>query len=597
MVLGRRMEQLKWKLVQCLIACFVVLTPLSMFFYWYHTGTTPLGWDTPKYIYEMRLLVEKGPLNLITLNYAFFLYSLIGGGISLLFNISPYYVEIYFPIVLLLALIFTWYNLSRKWFENGKISTLTFLFTLTCFSTFNFPIFRHANLLGFILALIGVTYVPKFYQGKVSRKYLAGVWGIFLLGSLSHPHTMVLIWGILFLTTLILLAPSEIREKVGIHCKMKHNWMKNAFKRTMLVGGAVFLPVILGILGQGKKLVYKPGFVRNPFPIFFYYRLREVFFDFGGFMIVFFSLGFLVIWRRLKQQQRNLRFKDALLVGWTLVPIFLLILSLFFHPFTVYARRALLLLPAPILEAIGVRRFLAIIKEKLPLTSLSSLGLHQEKTQMGVLLTSLIVIPTIGTEYFIFDRFTPARRYVSEKTVKQLKFIGKQTKKQRKPIFMMVTPDLDEQSIIKAWDGWIKLYVGDFYIYPGTIHNLLYSERPRIPEEVAQWYYRETKQEGMLDHESLEKHQIYVLPEFYRKGDFTATEAARLHEWKKGIHLLNISTSMAITSRRKSVEAFSNGFSTIYTPSSYSYRKMIGLNRSISLNNSLLLDVGGRNNE
>lgn len=152
----------------------------------------------------------------------------------------------------------------------------------------------------------------------------------------------------------------------------------------------------------------------------------------------------------------------------------------------------------------------------------------------------LILSPIVGTEYLIYRHYTPPHRYISSKTVHQLQWIGERTEQTAEPIFLFYTPP-DTTFKVRAVDNWIKCYLNKFYIYPGSITMLLDLKEPRDIYGAAQKYFNEMEDDGILNDSELTQHTIYVLPKFYKQGNFNTSERALLIKAPKGIYRLNSS--------------------------------------------------------
>lgn len=532
--------------LQVFLGTLIPLIIVSFFIKLYMTGATPLGWDTPKYIHGMRM-IKRGDINEFlefSLHRDHLLYSLLGAFFSIIFTISPYYIEIYLPIFLSIVPVFAWYILSRKWFDNRKISTFTLLLTIAWYPTFNYPIFRHANLLGLIFLLVFFTYLPDLYEKReVSKKKLAALWMLFFLGALSHLHTFIFMWGVLFLTALLPFIPKTIRAKLGFHFEIDEKSRKKLIKRILLLGSGPLLLFALFFMVKGGAVIYREKFSVDPI-LYFLNRWRiEVFLDFGGFLLAFFVFGLILLARRVKKSQ-EFKFKESLLLIWCSVPFLLFCVSFPAPKLGVYARRTLLSLPLPLIEALGVNKFFNGVNKKIPFKRLSSLGIPRKRTQMGVLFTGLVLAPIIGTETLIYEELTPPPRHISEKTVNQLRWIEKHTAKDEEPVFVIYTSKKWTSSLAGLWNDWIKIYLDNFYIYPGTIENLLASNRPNVTlRGDALSFYKEMKKEGMLNNTELKQHKVYILPEFYKHGNFNPKEEHLVRLPQRDIYLLQISSS------------------------------------------------------
>lgn len=541
-----KMKEERYRVFQISFGSLVILIILLFFVNLYMTGATPLGWDTPKYINGM-FMIKEGNMNEF-LEYSVhrdhLLYSLLGGVFSIIFNVSPYYIEIYLPILLSIVPVFALFNLSKKWFKNREISLLTLLLTIIWYPIFNYPIYRHANLIGVIFLFVLFTYLPNLYEKeKVSKKHLVTLWILSLLGSLSHLHTFVFIWGILFLTALIPFLPKMIRVKLGLNFKIDGESRKKLMKRIFFLGSAPLFVFLLFLMRKGERVIYREKFSFDPF-LYFLNRWRiEVFLDFGGYLIIFFFFGLILLARRNKKNQ-EFKFKENLLLVWCSVSLLLFCFSFPFLQLGVYARRALLSLPLPLIEALGVHKLFTVLKKKTPFQRLSSLGIHKKHTQMGVLFTGLVLVPMFGTGTLIYKELTPAPRHISEKTVNHLRWIGNKKKNCEEPVFVIFTSKKWTSSLAGYWEDWIKCYIEDYYIYPGIIKNLLASKRPEvILEGDALSLYKEMKEEGMLNNTKLKQHKVFILPEFYKHGNFNPNEEHLVPIPQRDIYRLQVPSS------------------------------------------------------
>ncbi len=536
------MKGRNWDRIDMLIGVFSISFLISLFLHWYSTGSSPLGWDTPKYIHNMLVLKEAGLRSFLKhSNYEYLLYSFLGASIAIIFRIDPYYIVIYYPILLAILLMFMWYHLARKWYNTRIVASLTLFLTIAWYSLFDFPIFRQNNLLGFILSLYILSLLPDLFEDdEISKKRIFGVWSLFLLGGFSHPHTLIFFWGILFLTSLFLLISNFIRRKVSFIPSKGNNGNKVGHERrffllVLLFGFATFIPVFIGVsIGEGTSMIYRSGLAKQPLS-YYQSNKNELFVAFGGFLAIFFFYGLLLATTRGILFQRM---KETILFLWILIPILTFLFSFRHHFLVLFARRSLLSLPLPMVEAIGIEKLMNITERNLDIQNMPSPRL-QQIVSLGIVLTFLIP-PMVQTEVRIYDELNPARRYISEKTVQQLKWIRAHRDDAQKPVFVIFTSVRWTASMVSVWDDWLECYIRKFYIYPDTIEQLEQLNRPRTLQWILYGYYNEMRKEGVLNHTELANRSIYVLPEFYRHGTFGPNETKHLTEINHEIYLLQI---------------------------------------------------------
>jgi hypothetical protein len=172
-----------------------------------------VGWDTPVYLYRTSVLIEKGLVSFLQassngsngLLYYFLLYILYtttGQSLFLLEKIVP--------SILFGGLLITPSLVMFVWTRRTHVSLVCLLFTLAWPAPYLLAADLDSNLLGFILVLLAMSFVPR---GLLSspRDYLVSI-VLMIAASLAHPSAVY--FGLVIVAGVSLAMILRIRRRI-----------------------------------------------------------------------------------------------------------------------------------------------------------------------------------------------------------------------------------------------------------------------------------------------------------------------------------------------------------------------------------------------
>lgn len=306
----------------------------------------PVGWDTPWYIRNLRIIAERGLPTFFMETQAedgrINLYSILGHFVSSVFHVSIIDTEKIFPIIIAAFFPLVNFLIVKKFLKSWRLSLLAMFFSITDFNIMRLTVDLHRNLLSFLLVEIALfLFLPDLLKRLSYRKFVAFV-VLLVLAGLSQLETFALV-----MLTLSILLLFHIWQRQFQRAKLLFLYIIVPSSLVTLFEFP-FLPMLLRthkLFDSSYKFVFE-DYVANQF---------DYLFCLGTTLIPFFFVG---LYSSLSTFYENRResFLSTIAV-WNL-----LVFAGSFLPWLtikIPGKRFLLLATVPLLSSIGLAKILA----------------------------------------------------------------------------------------------------------------------------------------------------------------------------------------------------------------------------------------------
>jgi hypothetical protein len=468
-----------------LIFIITIILVFTFFYIFYPINLLPMpvGWDTPRYIWQMRAVAEN--LDFIAkIDFNNFIYILLGS-LFVRLGVDAFIVELLLPPTLLLTLLIeTLFFLTRL--QPGKNWWTYILMAISWFSAYRVAADLHNNLLALNILLPSV-YTFYLYLRKGKKRCLGVLFFLFILSSFTHIESTLFLTFILILSVFINKDLGKIRKVVIASLLIVAILPATAFYYFHI---EKLLKFSGGSFGKSTMELWRWIIYLGPAGFIGIYQLvSEIWIKFadGDFLRKFFAV-------------------------WGFVSILFGLIQYLEPSFMLFSERAVILFPAP---------FLAIhkVKEIDPRIILGKNYCWRKKLKFSVpiLTASFNILIILSMNFYNI--------HIHPQAYRDLLFLRE--KFPNKPIILVVDySDRYAGEIGQHINDWGKVVVGNMYVYVGNIYYL----RDWMPTPFFYWSSRQASnilfQEICSNFQSLnEAVVIYgldfteftVLPEDYKE--------------------------------------------------------------------------------
>jgi len=453
------------------ILYFFVLT--APYYVWGHVP--PVGWDTPWYIYNMRLLAEQGPYSLFEKTPGINLYSVFGYVISSVFRISFVDIEKFLPIILATSFSLVNYKVIKRMTKSWKLSLLAMVFTIFDWNILRLATDLHRNLFSFLLVEIALFLLLPDILEQSSKKKVTAFSILLTVSGLAHLETFALATLVLFILFLFYLKWRLFQEaKILLLCILLSSLLVIVFE----------IPFILRYL-EGHPLLNAS---QSSAPRFAY--PWDYFISLGVALIPFYVVGLHMSFSAFQGKSEK---SFLALPLWNLV-----LIAGSFLPFlitTVPGARFLFLVTIPPLATIGYTK--VCTKKSLKF-----------KTAVLLIVTLSAVILRIA---YLSTSYLP---WISKDNYEKLLWINDD--KQDKPYIFVLYFDKTQWTsgfaeLNRHWVWALSGTRANFYF--GKVENLLNNEPTRSDidyiNSTSYYFWNE------LENLTLKNARIYIIAEWY----------------------------------------------------------------------------------
>ena len=462
---------------------FLVL--ISPYYIWNYTP--PVGWDTPWYIYNMRLIAEQGVYPLFERTPGINFYCVFGYVIASVFHISFVDTEKFLPIILAMCFALVNFQIVKKLSKSWKLSVYAMAFTIIDLNVLRLATDLHRNLFGFLLIEIALFLLLPDFLERTSMKKITVFVLLMTMAGISHLETFAL--SILVLLILLVFY-----------------WRQRSLRKAKILLFCIAVPCALVIALEYPYLLdyLKEYQFFDTAVNFSFQQFAAAPWDYGIYLgiglLPFYIAGLYSSLTTYKKNQKN---------GFLAIPLWniILIAGSFLPLLTIKIRgvRFLYLATVPPLATIGYAR---LCNKK---------GL-KFKT---VTFTIVLVLAAISRAYYLSTSYTP---WISETNYKQLTWIDGDNHNKPYIFVLYFNKTFYTSGMAEIDRHWVWALSGTKgIVYFGTVENLLKKQ----PTNSSDPYINATSYFfwGAIENLTLNAVRIYTIADWYTANltNFTPT--------------------------------------------------------------------------
>lgn len=457
---------------------FLILDSLVFVLPYYLKGyIIPVGWDTPWYICNMRLIEEQGVFPLFVKGHGINFFSILEYLFASAFNISFMLTATIVPIMISLLFPLVSFQIVRRFTGSRKLSLVAMAFTIVDYNIVRMTVDLHRNLFCLLLSQVAVFLILPHLLEKASKKDLFIFVSLMAMAGLSQVETFAVVMVMLFLLSI-----SYIR-KHSLHAA-KLLWLCILIPTLFVISvEAPFLPIFIEghIVLNPTVNPYRQDFVAQPWSYLV---------SLGAGLFPLYIIGMYCL---LKKTGKDLVGHECLLISfWN----FVVIIGSFLPWFGVRVPgwRVLLLTTVPPVATLGFAKLFSkrssVSKKKL------------------VVLTVLI---TLSLATIIVSQIRSYKPWISEENYAKLVCISNENQNSSCIFVLCLNKSLESAGFHR---NWVWAVVGTrTNVYFGNVDSLLRSE----PTNFKDTYLNATSHIFWddLKNFTLEATNIYLIEEWY----------------------------------------------------------------------------------
>lgn len=494
-----------------------------------------IGWDTPAYIYSVRILEREGFLSFLQFfEYSRFPYSLI---LFLFDSVWPQglfaFVRV-LPTTLAFVATFLVGLVLSRWFNDDILAVFGVIFSYIWIAPYILASNLYAQLLTLVLSLLWLHYAFAPQTRLVqSLSYVT-----FLVASISHVYTMIFMYVVFILANITWILS---------HMKQGRN-NKEFVARAIILGALLMIPLIASTLLGGSTRIFGP--LLNP------QQMGEtgtrsiagslVFICFGGNLILIIPIALLIAFQSMmKAPLADEKLKYLFIIWWTVLALTMPIISYVWPSLLSYAERMIIITPVPMLLAIFVRKLPTYLTQPMairrrienPKVSRVLSSKWSRRTLVSFVIASMFIS---NVNPILDNSKIYLASYISPDIANRLESLKSVVQYEEKPLFIIDSSESLIGDYADLWHNTIGAYVGPHYIYLGPMQNLAHLRRTLFSSEKSDtWsrkFFGQLEEDDILSYDSLAGRPIFLLDCLYGLKDY---EKQYVDEIKDGIFLLN----------------------------------------------------------
>ncbi len=463
--------------ISCATVFIVVGFALS-YFLWGHDGL-PIGWDTPHYVEQSKIVASQGPLALIASQGPYdFVYQLLSGFIVWC-GVPAIELEIFLPIALSAMIP---YLLSRFALisPDRQMAAAIALASPGWYAIGDIAADKHANLLGLVFLLAAI---PLLFRTN-SIKELHGLMGFVLIGiaSFTHIETTLFIIAIVLITSVTL---STFRPVIAISA------------------ATVSIPAAIIYVTHFLQLIGLTGY---SLPV---YDLEPVWF----WVLIFGALLPLAVYGIVAPVIGSRSRLEAFTIIWASCSLIIGLSQYFDAQTYTFAQRAAALVPAPLLAAVGFMRARSwASKVKLETTRLRNL-------RKWALITALVLLVVSWPLTYVATAYQYQGVFLTSSAYQRLEWVSNNIRFASTPIFVYNDNDLNAGGYGDLYSNWVGAIVGAHLSYLGQVDYLAQLQQTPFSNVVSRLhsaiFMKEMSDAGVTNQTVLLRHPIIIIQDFY----------------------------------------------------------------------------------
>lgn len=516
---------------------------LFIFLYYYIVNLgedIPIGWDTGYYIFCCKYIAMKGCLRyLLYVEYHNFIYPLFLYLTKMIFSLNCIEIERILPpilhclIILLLpyGIFLNEYSFSKERLISNRLFFISFLSSLLLWiSLYRIASDLHANLLSMIFLSIFLIMSGNYYLNSHKRFFILSIIAeIMALFTHIEFSTFFLITYFLTFSLLKIIKPNII--------KVKYIFLISILFIIFLISLISFPHVfkMISLLTTNLQSKVRPIEFKIYVIFILPYILHIIFFMF---LCIFYF--------------RKICFINTFFYVWSGLTILLYGVYLF-KPYTVaFYRRALITVPFYLILGCNFFLLSRIFKKRYSKIITINLLLRDKRLKtfsikiyflVNILLFFILSLPIaltiLSTSPIYFQTF------LNKKQINTLKYISIYKKTiigDKIPVFIVNTIDKYAGDFALLYRYWFFIYVGESYVYLGTIDNFLNFRRTNYvyssSNQISILLYNELQNKGLFNIYNIRNFTIIYVKCFNYPHDNALLRKFFIHVGN-GIYILN----------------------------------------------------------
>jgi len=471
-------DTLRLRLAVVCATAFIIAGFALSYFLWGHDGL-PIGWDSPHYVEQSKIVASQGPLALISIQGPYDFFYQLFSGFVVWCGVPAIELEIFLPIALAAMIPFP---LSRfALFSPDKgIAAVIALAAPGWYAIGYIAADKHANLLGLVLLLAAIPLLFRTNSIKAPQSFL----GLALIGIASFTH----IETTLFLVTIIFIASAVF----------------STFRPIIALSAvAVSFPASILYVMHFLQLISLTGY---SLPV---YSLEPVWY----WLLIFGALLPIAIYGLLAPIIGGRSKLELLAIIWAACSLVVGISQYFDAQVFTFAQRAAPLVPAPILAAIGFVRIRSWANKVRPETT------RPRNLQKWVLVTAFVLLILSWPLTYVATAYQYQGIYLSSSAYQRLEWISNNVRFADTPIFVYNDLDLNAGGLGDLYSNWVGAIVGTHLSYLGRVDYLVQLQQTPYSNVVSRLhsavFMKEISDAGITNQTILLMHRIIIIKDFY----------------------------------------------------------------------------------
>ena len=495
------------------LAKMVVFSSLALFMFFgfcylvFGHDWLPIGWDTPRYVWGMQMVVDNGVFVFIREHdYYNFVYYVLGGFLVFC-GVSPFIVEIFLPISLCVLISFVCIFIFREFVEDSWMFFVSWLFLVSWFAVYRLGADLHANLLGLLLVLSASYFFLRLLEkSSLLSRFL--MYFLMFLASFTHVE-VTLFFTVIFVFTIVLMRWSSAIA----------SWLRVFLECLGLVlivapASLLFLRHQMNLLSYGVVIRFPPTDVLT-----WIYQT--------GVTLPVSLLGAFYVLKSLVIEREKKSPYFVFVSSWVTVSVVIGLVQYGFPAFGSFSGRAITLFPMPFATGLGFKELL----------SKKGLSWSDWWRKIRILAIVSFIITMVAAPFF-------SRVYISHDAYRRVSWFSSSFDSQYLPIFVYYDIDLYSGSLGELYDNWVRAIFGEHFAYLGRIDFLVSGFETPFSRDVSRAFSKRVLSEligaGVWNSDELFKHPIVVIEDFYLPRPLPLYFLSMFDEVYDGVFLLNV---------------------------------------------------------
>ncbi len=458
---------------------FIILSIALYYVLLAHNGL-PIGWDTPHYIGGALIVAAQGPAALLALQGPYdFVYQMLEG-VFVWGGIPGTIVETFLPIVLAGSITYLFARLLVA-HVNPRAAIFVALATPGWYAVYRLQADLHANLLALTLFLSALVLISRTKSVRDTHCLL----GIALMVVASFTH----IESTLFLVSVILISSVT---------RLRPYPFKLAIAATLAIMPAAFFyagHLLQELVASGGSLEFSTAQTFNSWIIIL------------GLLLPFTIIG--LLWTIVRPRS----WLEIFAAVWGVASIVVGISQYVTPQTAIFAQRAIILIPTPLLAGLGIYRLSLI------LPNLKAPRIPMRYVRIG---TTFAIIAILALSWPVTSILAAQNEkiFLTSAEYQQLEWVSANMKFSNTPIFIYNDFDEFAGDSARLYDNWVSAKVGPHLSYLGLPDYLVQLEETPfsnlISRTVSGEFMKQIRNTGIATKTALLQHPIVLVGEFYR---------------------------------------------------------------------------------